>query len=275
MERLNFKPRRAIATSLSIAAVVMLLCLGCEDAHLPVQPTPSRPESTAQAAFSLSGEVYDIAGRPLGGSRVEVTSGPRAGAVTTTDEAGQFLMPGTFTGAIAVTVSKSGYGSATKLFTEFVRHTFELEPLVPGVNIAGTYTLTFDADDVCTNLPDEVRTRTYTATIIPGGRSSLFAAGLSGGRFFIGAYGLRIGVVGDYAGIYVGIIEQLSDTTYFMIEGRAGGTFNPTGVTIPLNGAVEYCASQPTQVDQGTWACLAKPAIRCDSLNHHLTLLRH
>lgn len=44
---------------------------------------------------------------------------------------------------------------------------FHLEPLGSFVDVAGVYTMTLTADRTCTNLPDEARTRAYTATIVP------------------------------------------------------------------------------------------------------------
>src|SRR5262245_21335398 len=90
-----------------VVAVMASLLWGCGSGQMPVQPTPAA--TTTQGAFSLSGDVYDIAGRPLGGAKVEATSGPRSGVAATTDDTGRFSMPGTFTGAIAVTASKEGF----------------------------------------------------------------------------------------------------------------------------------------------------------------------
>ena len=56
---------------------------------------------------------------------------------------------------------------------------FSLQPHGQSANIAGLYTLTLTADSACTNLPDEARTRTYTATIVPGSRPTTFVGRLS------------------------------------------------------------------------------------------------
>ena len=86
---------------------------------------------------------------------------------------------------------------------------------------------------VCTNLPYEARRRTYTATIAAGDRSSSFRARLSDARFFSKCLGggqvpescdrnqFGIGMVGDYAGMYVGVIERLSETSYLMFDAGA------------------------------------------------------
>jgi len=268
----------------ALLVAVTLFLLGCSDTQPPVQPTLPSVAPTLQE-FRLSGEVYDIARRPLGGSKIEAIDGPRAGTITITDEAGRFSMPGTFTGTVSVTVSKDDYAPATRTFSQTTSHNFSLEPLTPSANIAGVYTLTLTADSSCTNLSDEVRTRTYTATIVPGSQRSYFFARLSDAQFYSTcpagqvpescAHNLfGIGMVGDYAGIYVRIAEQLGGTTYLMVEAAAGGSFGQTGITTPLQGSVVACPSEPALIDQGTWACLSGAAVQCDSHNHVLTLVR-
>jgi hypothetical protein len=274
-------PPRDVCTLTRVVAVALFFS-ACGGSSSPVQPTPSAARNTPRE-FSLSGEVYDIAGRPLGGTRIEVIDGPRAGAATTTDESGRFSMPGTFTGMIRVTASKEGYLSVTKSFSEVVQHVFSLEPLGPPADIAGEYTLRLTADSACTSLPQEARTRSFTAAIVPSGRSR-FVANLRDASFFARCAGgpvpascvdqFSIGMVGDYAGVYVGIIEQLAETTYLLVDGEAQGSFDHAGFTAPLKGSVVYCPSEPVVIDQGTWACVPRSAASCDSANHRLTLVR-
>ena len=262
-----------------LPSVVLLFSLGCGDVQVPVLPTPSLPAPTTLAEFSLSGDVYDTAGRPLGGASAEVTSGPRAGTVTTTDEAGRFSMSGTFTGAIAVTASKDGYVPATRTFSQHVGHTFSLEPVGPSVNIAGVYTLTLTADSACTHLPGEVRTRTYTATIVPSPRPTSFLVSLSDARFF-STHNIAMGVAGDFANFATwasinggpGIVEQVTETTYALIEGGGTGLFGASGMTTPFDGYFQYCPSEPARGSDGA-RCLAS-AVQCDSHTHQLTLVR-
>jgi hypothetical protein len=283
-----------------LASVVLLCSLGCGDAKPPVQPTLP-PVMPAPEEFSLSGSVSDTASRPLGGSRVEVIGGPRAGPAVTTDEVGRFSMPGTFTGTIRVTASKDGYLSKTNTVSLAglplpppqpgeVRNWgtgFALEPLGPSLNIAGLYTLTLTADGACTNLPTEVRTRTYTATVVPTA-SSHFVASLSDARFLSPtpwcnarppgltcSYNtIGIGIAGEFAHVGGGIVEQLGETTYLVVPTWAEGSFGPTGITAPLSGQFLYCPSEPVMVDQGLWGCLASAGAECDSRNHQLTLVR-
>jgi hypothetical protein len=66
-------------------------------------------------------------------------------------------------------------------------------------------------------------------------------------------FGIR--AAGDYAGLYVGTIEQLRETTYLVVGVGGEGSFGPTGITTPLNGSLLYCSGEPYLIDQGTWAC--------------------
>jgi hypothetical protein len=230
---------------------------------------------------------------------VEVIDGSRAGTIAMTDESGHFSMPGTFTGNITLTASKDGYVRETRPVAPIGAPlpgtaggswevAFHLEPLGPSVNVAGAYTLTLTADSACTNLPAEARMRTYTVTIVPGGRSSSFSGRLSGARFLPWVpcppypvsptctyNGFGIGMAGDYASISVnGIVEQVGETAYLAFNAGAEGSFGSTGITIPLSGSFLYCPSEPYQIDIGEWACRANAGVDCYSRNHQLALVR-
>lgn len=276
-----------------LGAVVLLFSLGCGDGKSPVQPTPSPVAPTPQV-FSLSGSVRDTASRPLGGSRVEVIDGQRASMVTTTDETGRFSMPGTFTGTVTVTASKDGYVPETTtvppnlppnrplpppLPPGEVRRwdfSFSLEPHGPSANIAGVYTLRLTADSACTNLPDEARTRTYTATIVPGYRSTTFVGRLSDARIVSSLFSpyFAIGIAGDFANMSVRFVEQLGDT-YLAIDGGAAASFGPSGITTPFNGSFLHCPTEPASAGGEYWWCGAGiEGVECNSSNHQLTLVR-
>lgn len=286
-------PSQFYAVGLLAAA---LLAVGCTDAAAPVRPTPTVPDATPSVQiFSLRGSVTDTAYRSLSGATVEIIDGPRAGTVTTVDEHGYFSMPGTFTGTVTVKASKDGYVSQTQAVAPVWRPgpplpgeqqrwvAFYLE--LPGlsIDIAGEYSLRLTVDNACTNWPEAARLRNYTATIIREGRTS-FRAGLSDARFFstvpcpVGQTCTHdrfgIGVAGDYASMFIGIIEQLSDTSYLIFETAAAGRFGTDGITTQLNGFLEYCTAEPFLIDQGDWACPSGAAIQCDSANHQLALVR-
>jgi hypothetical protein len=207
-------------------------------------------------------------------------------------------MPGLFTGTITVRASKDGYVSDTNTFPshgavlpggEGVEMQLYLQPLGPNADITGVYTLTLTTDSACTNLPSELRTRTYTATIAAGRPGSFFAT-LSDARFHstvpcppgrppetctYNRFG--IGIAGDFATIYFGFIEQLSETTYLVLSAGAGVSVGPTGITAPLDGEFLYCPTEPFLIDQGTWACPSGAGVQdahCESDRHEFALVR-
>jgi hypothetical protein len=116
--------------------------------------------------YTVTGSVEDAAYRFIPGARIEVVEGARVGVSTMTDASGRFMLPGTFTGEIAVRVEKAGYVSAMQrerqsfggqLYLYFNR---ELDG--PSLNLTGDWNLTLRADGSCAGVPDGLRTRTYT-----------------------------------------------------------------------------------------------------------------
>ena len=279
----------------AVGLIAAALLQGCSDTKAPIEPTPV-PDASSQPVFSLSGYVGDSANRPMSGAKVEVMTGSRIGTVATTDDAGRFSIPGTFIGTVTVIASKDGYVPEARTVPFLSRLppgttgagswevAFSLEPVGPPVNITGQYTVTLTADSAC-HIPQEARTRTYTSTIVQGGRSSAFLSRLSDARFFSTVpcpagrppetctYNLiSIGTAGDYAAIYAGIVERLGETTYLAVQAGTAGSFGPTGITAPLNGSFLYCPGEPYLIDQGEWACAGGEY--CDSAHHQITIVR-
>ena len=163
-----------------LAGIVLLVLaqglVGCGSTRS--SPSPSAPSTVAQpippvgGLMFMKGTVYDTVFRPLAGARVEVVDGPQAGLSTTADTSGEFSLTGVFDDATRVRATKDGHVTAIRTLQPFCATcnpnrwiNFSLEVLAPPVNMAGDYTLTFIADSACTTLPNEVRTRTYAATI--------------------------------------------------------------------------------------------------------------
>ena len=288
-----------------LAAVILLVALGCENGTSPVQPTPSEPVAPTPPpplVFSLSGSVQDTASRPLAGARVEIVAGDRAGTFETSDRTGRFRMPGTFTGTVTIAASKDGYHqeSMTLPHPQMMRRlpsppenlnlwtNLSLQPDAPVANIAGEYTLTITADRSCSALPDEVRTRTYRATIAATGRPTAFQGRLSDARFIaesscVGPWPelclrnyFSIGMAGDFANFATSILEQLSDTIYLLIEGEVSAPFGPSGISAPLNAQFIYCPVRPL-FNGDYWTCPADAdatGVECNSAKHQVTLMQ-
>jgi hypothetical protein len=280
----------------------MSLCMaallaGCGDDRSPVQPS-ANPSASPLPAFTLSGRVVDTAYRPVAGSRVEIVAGPRTGTIDITDEDGKFVMEGLFTNPVTVRASKDGYQPETRIIPppripppQLVEGggwevQFYLAPQGPSADIAGLYTLTMTADRSCTSLPDDLRTRTYTATIAATSRPGFFVARLSDATFYSEPcppgrapdschYNqLGIGLAGDYASIGGGIVEQLHETAYLVVSGGAAASFAPTEISAPLEGSFLYCPLAPTFNWNDGWVCEADGGQQCDSPSHQLTLRR-
>lgn len=267
-----------------LVAIVTLCSIACADSKSPVQPTPS-PSVSAQFAFTLQGQVEDTARRPLKDVMVTVVNGPRAGTMTMTDDAGRFLMPGTFTqSAIAVVASKEGYASQTSSVPAPAKAgagkwvSLNLEPLAPSANLSGQYTLTLTADRACTTLPEEARMRTYTASVASTWRATTFTGTLSDARIVSVHFWpptFEIGVAGDFANISLIFVEQLSDGTYLAIEGGTSASVGPSGITAPFNAHLVRCRNQPSMSPGDYWWCGADvQGDECQSTNNQLTLVR-
>ena len=201
---------------MSRGIVLLLLSLGLAGCRGSASSTPSGPSPVQQpvpvpqpGGVQMNGYVSDTLFRPLEGVRVEVLDGPQAGAFTTSTATGQFSLAGTFDDTTRFRASKDNLVAATETLTpkcatcngaRFIY--FYLAVLAPPVSIAGDYTLTFMADLACAGLPDEVRTRTYSATIAPvsgpyAPANTVFRVTVSGGSFLQGYDGFPIGVAGN------------------------------------------------------------------------------
>ena len=211
---------------------VSLFALGCTASSAP-SSQPTRTEAPPVVlTFSLRGSVTDTAYRSLSGAIVEVLDGPGAGTVATVDGHGHFSMPGTFTGTVMVRASKDGYVTQTQavavvwrpgvpVTAEFQRWVaFYLESPDPPTNIAGEYSLSLIVDGACSGWPRDAQSRHYTAMISQNTNSrTSFRARLGGARFYSGlacpgappdlcpGYSVSIGVAGNYASIFLNIIE--------------------------------------------------------------------
>jgi hypothetical protein len=288
---------RAFIVRSAGALAMSLLCLACEDASPPSVPTPiPTPASSPEQSFSLNGTVADTAFRVLVGARIEVMDGARAGKVTITDEHGHFALPGVFTGTVRLMASQDGFLSQTQTYAIRTNVpvaglaegwvTFYLELPGPSGQILGDFTLALIADASCTNLPAEVRSRRYPATIGNGSRAHAFAARLSGAQFFAWAVPcplrgsdclmnrVSLGTAGDAVGGYMTIIEQVTDTSYLIVDGAIGGSISPAGVTASVSGYLDLCPTQPIQIDQGVWVCWPSSGVSCHSENHQIELIR-
>jgi hypothetical protein len=255
-------------------------------------PTPGPP--SPNAGVLINGAVYDTALRTLAGTVVEVLDGPNVGTSTTSGAAGEFSLTGTFDANTRFRATKEGHVVATRTFSNIADTKwifFGLEVLAPPVNIAGDYTLTFLADSACAGLPDEVRTRTYAATITPGSGTgipaNLYLNGRVASASFLERYsGFGVHVAGDYVAVPQlgdmhgdpGLVEQIDTNTYLAFEGSAAAaSVDPSASTVSmsLHGFIDYCVTKSAMGQR--YDCNPSQAVsrvRCTSTNHRLILTR-
>jgi carboxypeptidase family protein len=280
----------------AIAIGAITFALGCSS-H-PSSNTPSRPSPVPQPPPApryqvLSGYASDTAFRPVAGATVTLVDGPQAGASTASNEAGRFTFAGTFEVGTTVRVSKEGYTSATATARPngssngTVWAFVLLDALAKPVDLVGDYTLTIVADSACTGIPDDVRTRTYSASIgiTPGsdtqsGTSLMLAAR---GASFVSIHdSFPIGVAGGdvaftiNAGEDFGLIEKIAPGTFLAIGGFARvsvGTGPIARIATPFSGSIDYCALQSDTA--WTYQCNNRIDFQhCDSTQHQLILSR-
>lgn len=274
-----------------IVISVALIATACNNGStLPVPPTPVPPMQPAPVA--LYGYVSDTAFRPVPGVRIDVLDGSQAGLFLTSDVAGRFSYLAPFDSPETLRLSKEGYLSRT-VATQRPRGgspyaVVRLESAAPpAADLEGSYTLTVVADARCTNLPDEVRTRTYTATITSTPNSSpdgtSFTLNVGGASLVYGHDHFRVGVAGNTVGLDVyalddefGLVEQVDPTRFLAVQGSAVASIGSASapLTAQLDGVIRYCATP--SATQWVYDCLP-PWIAhesCPSQRHQLILER-
>ena len=285
--------RRLLATV--TVGLLIAACDGTNSSSIPTAPSPPPPPAAAAPPLplTLTGYVGDTAYRVLAGVTVEVTQGPDAGTVMTSDADGRFSYTGTFATPVTLRATKDGYiaASATaRVLTSGGAYAyFQLSPVAPPVAIAGNYTLTITADPACTGLPDDVRTRTYSATVTPnpnatGPANTAFNGIVTGGQFAPHANIFWVGVAGGYVAVSTegegpSIVEQVGTNRYIAFTGNTGVTVDGPGVSTisaAFRGQIEYCELKGPIVG-GFYDCrpeLAAVREHCTSNASQLTLSR-
>jgi hypothetical protein len=245
----------------------------------------------------IRGVAYDSADRPLDGARVEVLDGPQAGTSTISNRAGEFSLTGTFDDTTRFRATREGHVTADLTLRPACAVCnparwiyFYLDLLVPPVTLAGDYTLTVLANSACANLPSGMRTRTYAATVAPGGgwsgdrpqdrpANTVFSVTVSGASFrddllpYRDAFAIR--VAGDYVALWLGdhgrpgLVEQPAPYTYLALSGEGAASVGAavSGFSVPFGGFLDYCA-MGSEMRSSSYECVPGPGVvhtRCDS----------
>lgn len=306
-----------ITNAIVLVMATSALC-GCGPAATmssPVAASPVRaPETQAATSggWTISGSVLDTGYRGLAGARVEVLDGPDAGLSATTGVDGQFALTGRFDRSTKFRASQAGHATQTMTWNCSVAVCddypapraarpwllFFLDVPVPPVDIAGAYYLTFTADTSCTDLPDELRSRTYAARIERGRMSrfnpidTTFLVTIEDVPVLGTFREFEIGVAGRYLGFFLHgghdppVVEQLASTTFLAYSGSGSATVGAgpaSTISAQFEGWIEYCVMQTSMgpyYNCGTnnsgepipGASITRS--HCDSKNHRLTLTR-
>ncbi len=234
----------------------------------------------------MSGTVSDTAFRELGGAKVDVLDGPEAGKSVIADAKGRFSFSGTFNEATQFRATSEGHVTAIRTLQPFCARcnpnwwiNFTLEVLDPPVNLAGQHTLTFVADSACTSLPDDIRTRSFTATISSSPNPATSYVDVALGGALAGWDVVPMGVSGNYVAFWLEtLVEQPAPNTFVLFGGLVAGSIDrsPTStIALPFYGSIDHGV---TTSDIGrVEACFQSQAAvhaKCESFNHQLILTR-
>jgi hypothetical protein len=254
-------------------------------------PIPVSQAAPQPASIQLTGFVFDTANRALPGARVDVLTGPQAGTSTFADAHGAFALTGGFDDTTRFRASKEDYISATQTFTSVAtRKTifFALAGVGASAQLAGDYTVTFIADSACPDFPNQLRTRTYAATIAPVDfarpADTYFVAALSGASLDTYYNRLIIFVAGNYVLFDLSdnyLLEEVGDEAYLTIGGTGSTSVATSGVStisVPFDGLFDYCAMKSErEAGSGYNGCVPGETVahaQCVSKNHRLILTR-
>ena len=251
---------------------------------------PSPVSAAVSAGVPPTGEIVgyvnDTAFQPLRNARVEVLDGPQSGTATITDEGGRFSLKGEFTAATRFRAAKDGYQAAIQTPqgpTSIPPSSQSLTFFMSVVGASGNHaTLTVDVDAACADLPNDLRTRTYPATVTAASfprlpANTAFYAMLSGRSLDSYFHFVFIHVDGDQISFDLsdnGIEDEVAPETYLFVGGY-GTTIAQAGATTisaPFSGLVDYCVLKS---DPGTaYPCSdqAITRVRCSSTSHRISL---
>jgi Carboxypeptidase regulatory-like domain len=251
-----------------VVMVTSMLC-GCggespSSPSTPPLPVAAMPPPSDSAL--ISGTVADLAFRSLAGVRVEVLDGPQAGTSVVTNSRGEFSLTGVFDDETRFQATKDGYAPSIQVLQPFCAACnphrwvyFSLDVLTGAVDLAGEYLVTLNG--ACPELPNEMRTRTCTASVSAARQQTI---PLSGATFVKGYDALPMGIVSDYVAFWIEVVvEQVAANAYLTVNALAAanvGAVPAATLTFPLDGSIDYCVTSP---DTGTYEdCYRNRAVK-------------
>jgi hypothetical protein len=240
------------------AAVIAGCSNGAKNqAVTPAAPVPAAAPPAAQAAAapptytSLYVYVSDAILRDVSGATVQLVDDDQVSRSAVTDTKGVVRISGRFGGSVVAHVNRAGFDD---LATTAVVHPasyigpgvgvidLELEAPDPVQLMSGKYSVTFSTDGSCTNVPADLQTRTYAASVIPS--SAIWAPRNYLVNFDppLKYFGFGLGVSGHDVGVTIDG-PTLVDPIGLEIEGGGSGTqptSRPSAVSIPFYFILTY-----------------------------------
>lgn len=281
--------------SCSCILAVVVAGAGCGgNAASPTAPTassaaPSAP--TSPTLIAVAGRVVDPLGRGISHATVRMTEGPLAGATSSTDADGRFQFVGGIPEGqtIGVDVFRDGYASFAGRVRARSDLGFRLTPMTL-VDLEGTYAVTFTAADSCSQIPTELRTRTYVATGSPERSDrTTFTLKLSGASFQPAYDTFWATVAEDAVSLSVyswdafrwwledyPIIERVGEGRLVAMKGTARAdavASNASAITALFTGTYSYCTAI-TEPSFPNFPTTCSAPVECQSDRHHLRLAR-
>jgi len=172
-------------------------------------------------------------------------------------------------------------------------------PAAP-IDVSGEYTVTLTADSACPDLPNEARSRTYTASIVPervltDPARTRYRVTVQGGSLVWNANTFDADVTGDilalrfltYPPDWNSVMEQIAPNSYLAFRGTATATVTPAPsvISAAFDGPIDYCALKSLGVSDieacGSGDSWLDPTpsqpvtyTRCESKNHQMVFTR-
>jgi Carboxypeptidase regulatory-like domain len=274
----------------TVIVLVAVVATGCQGGSASPSPTSPSSASTQLSPVTFRGVVRDLLQRPVRDARIEVTEGPSSGLAVSTDALGQFSFTATTSSdRVALTVSKDGYDTATVRLRADQAVILLRDSAV--ANLEGRATLAFTADASCTQLPASLRTRSYTAVVMPstGPSPATFVGELNGADFYQGYDKMSLTAARDAVRFNIfswdafkwwledqPIIERVTPTSHFSVSGTASAAVS-TGqatITTALDGTFSFCAESKAGAQPPWPPTCAVPLVECTSAHHLLTMNR-
>ena len=263
---------------------LVTLAAGCGHESVTAPLVPVAP-SAASSFSEIIGHVMDTAFRPIAGVTIEIMDGNGAGRSVLSDASGTFVFNGgPFVDGIAFRATRDGFiaqtfsGALMSLSPGWRAGLLvTLESTVAPVRIAaGDYVMTLTADQACTQLPEEIRTRRFPSII---SASSNTRYTVRGRGLVSGLDQVVIGVAGHdlHFEIEDGLYEQTAPGATLRFFGVGDARVDDPMVFWPLEftvaGLIDFCSSRRPIHPSACGGPSDPPVfVKCSAPGHRLIL---